>query len=318
MNGWLLLPDGAITTDAPSDNLYYARRNHAWEVVPAGAQPFDGIPLQDGIAVPGTNPAFSRGDHVHPTDTSRYSVSNPSNYQTLAQVLAAVAPMMPRSGGQFTGTIGLAAGAIFDNGPSTFKIVGATPGKILVANASQTFDFADLPTIPPPVIISDTPPASPVAGTLWWDSVGGQMYVWYVDSTSPQWVAVVNEVGAYLSLAGGQVTGPIDLKAQVVAQSGGVLTINRALGENVVVTLTASITSVVVVGWPISGFTAKTRIIFINGGAFTLAGWPAGTIWPAAAPPILTIGAGKKDIVLLMSDDGGATIYGSIVGQDYR
>jgi hypothetical protein len=38
--------------------------------------------------------------------------------------------------------------------------------------------------------ISDTPPGSPTQGSLWWDSTGGQLYVWYVDPTGPgQWVA---------------------------------------------------------------------------------------------------------------------------------
>jgi hypothetical protein len=32
----------------------------------------------------------------------------------------------------------------------------------------------------------------------------------------------------------------------------------------------------------------------------------------------MSSGAGKRDIFLLMTDDGGVTIYGSIVGQDYR
>ena len=37
----------------------------------------------------------------------------------------------------------------------------------------------------PPVIISDTPPASPVVGDLWWDSIGGQLYCWFVENITP-------------------------------------------------------------------------------------------------------------------------------------
>jgi hypothetical protein len=37
--------------------------------------------------------------------------------------------------------------------------------------------------------VGDTPPANPVPGQEWWDSVGGQLYIWYVDATGPgQWV----------------------------------------------------------------------------------------------------------------------------------
>jgi hypothetical protein len=51
---------------------------------------------------------------------------------------------------------------------------------------------------PPPggtVTVSDIPPASPVAGQLWWDSVGGQMYVWVTDANSSQWVPASNSGG---------------------------------------------------------------------------------------------------------------------------
>jgi len=45
------------------------------------------------------------------------------------------------------------------------------------------------------VTISDTPPVSPAIGNLWYDSIGGQMYVWYNDGTSSQWVVVINRPG---------------------------------------------------------------------------------------------------------------------------
>lgn len=41
------------------------------------------------------------------------------------------------------------------------------------------------------VIVSDTPPSSPSAGTLWWNSSiidGGIMYIWYAASGTPAWV----------------------------------------------------------------------------------------------------------------------------------
>lgn len=39
------------------------------------------------------------------------------------------------------------------------------------------------------VTISDTPPPSPQVGNLWFDSVSLNMFVWYDDGTSQQWVA---------------------------------------------------------------------------------------------------------------------------------
>lgn len=44
----------------------------------------------------------------------------------------------------------------------------------------------------PSLTIADTPPPSPGLGALWWDSVGTQLYLWYNDGTSSQWVPANN------------------------------------------------------------------------------------------------------------------------------
>ena len=63
--------------------------------------------------------------------------------------------------------------------------------------------------------ISDTAPSSPSAGDLWWKSDEGQMYVYYTDANSSQWVVANAYAGgaAYLPLAGGQVTGNVGIGA---------------------------------------------------------------------------------------------------------
>ena len=33
-----------------------------------------------------------------------------------------------------------------------------------------------------------TPPPNPSPGTFWWDSENGQLYIWYVDDNSSQWM----------------------------------------------------------------------------------------------------------------------------------
>jgi hypothetical protein len=82
----------------------------------------------------------------------------------------------------------------------------------------------------PPVIISDTPPASPVVGDLWWDSIGGQLYCWFVDPTSSQWVVATNNSAAmqgYLPLTGGVLSGP--LTGQAATFSGMLTGVNATL-----------------------------------------------------------------------------------------
>lgn len=47
------------------------------------------------------------------------------------------------------------------------------------------------PVVLPPqmmVAIGTVPPSNPEPGFLWWDDVGGNLYIWYSDPTSSQWV----------------------------------------------------------------------------------------------------------------------------------
>ena len=52
-------------------------------------------PAMDGTAAVGTGTTYARADHVHPTDTSRYAATNPSGYQTAAQVTTALGTHLP-------------------------------------------------------------------------------------------------------------------------------------------------------------------------------------------------------------------------------
>src|SRR5580765_6026088 len=42
------------------------------------------------------------------------------------------------------------------------------------------------------IVVSDTAPVAPTANALWWDSVGTQLYLWYNDGNSSQWVNATN------------------------------------------------------------------------------------------------------------------------------
>jgi hypothetical protein len=62
-------------------------------------------PIMDGTAAIGTATPYARADHVHPSDTSRYAASNPSGFQTAAQVTASLGNYLPLTGGTITGTL---------------------------------------------------------------------------------------------------------------------------------------------------------------------------------------------------------------------
>src|SRR4029077_14754139 len=52
-----------------------------------------------------------------------------------------------------------------------------------------------------PVAIGATAPLAPVPGTLWWRTTDGNLYIFYNDGTTSQWVPAVSSVG---KLIGGQ------------------------------------------------------------------------------------------------------------------
>lgn len=76
-----------------------------------------------------------------------------------------------------------------------FVIQGGQLYRAVVASSMGTFNPANWAQIGGSVGVGDTAPANPQPGTLWWDSVGGQLYVWYNDGNSSQWVIAVNAAG---------------------------------------------------------------------------------------------------------------------------
>ena len=59
-----------------------------------------------------------------------------------------------------------------------------------------------------------TPPSNPTAGTFWWDSENGQLYTYYTDDDSSQWITcspttIVDSTGAIVNLQN-TVTGLLD------------------------------------------------------------------------------------------------------------
>lgn len=52
--------------------------------VPEGAAASTTVPKMDGTATPGTEIAFARGDHVHPTDTTRLSTTGDGSQVTVS------------------------------------------------------------------------------------------------------------------------------------------------------------------------------------------------------------------------------------------
>ena len=106
-----------------------------------GPSPSGAAPVMDGTAAAGSLTTYSRGDHVHPSDTSRYAATNPSGYQTAAQVTAAL-PVVTTTTPAMNGTAAIGSSGKWADGAhvhptdtSRAPVAGVTNGS--AASAGQ-------------------------------------------------------------------------------------------------------------------------------------------------------------------------------------
>jgi hypothetical protein len=68
------------------------------------------------------------------------------------------------------------------------------------------------------VVVGDAPPGSPANGALWFDTVGGNLYIWFNDGSSAQWVIVTHSLPGLTGPAGAQ--GPTGAASVVPGPAG--------------------------------------------------------------------------------------------------
>jgi hypothetical protein len=124
LSGPLTLPAGPPTLGPQAANKAY--------VDASISQPSTTAPLMDGTAAVGTGTAYARADHVHPSDTSLYPASNPSGFQTAAQVTASLGAYVKKAGDTMTGNLSIAPAS----GAATLTLNGTSAGGggVLVLN----------------------------------------------------------------------------------------------------------------------------------------------------------------------------------------
>jgi hypothetical protein len=115
--------------------------------------------------------------------------------------------------------------------PTHLAIYGGAAGQVLTTNGSGVLSWATPSGAS--ITVSDTAPASPVSGALWWDSVGGQLYLWYSDANSSQWVVAIN-AASLLQPASTTVLGSVKVDGTTIkaAADGTISTTVVPMGDN--------------------------------------------------------------------------------------
>jgi hypothetical protein len=103
--------------------------------------------------------------------------------------------------------------------------------------------------------------------------------------------------------------------SQTVNASTSTLAIDYSAGSYVIVNLSANVTSFAVSNWNPDG-TSRMTLEIRNTGAFGIT-FPPGWLATGGIPPVVTPGAGARDIFVLTSEDSGVTVYIHNVGQNF-
>ncbi len=100
------------------------------------------------------------------------------------------------------------------------------------------------------------------------------------------------------------------------AIGGGALTLDCSLGTYFNVALNANCT-VTISNAPASGRALGIFVKFTADGTIRTITWPGSVVWSNGVAPTMTGTNNKRDLITLITEDGGTTWFGIVVGQNY-
>jgi hypothetical protein len=182
-------------------------------------------PLMDGTAAPGVNAQWSRSDHVHPTDTTRAPLASPA----LTGTPTAPTPATADNSTNISTTAFVKNQGYLTDAPADGNTYGRKNNAWVVGGGGAS------------VYIQDTAPTGVPANTLWWCSLNGQLYVYYNDGNSSQWVyassqaaspSVIRNYLAGLNLGGtGSNTFSVSAGVAADANNADMLTVGAIMSK---------------------------------------------------------------------------------------
>lgn len=98
--------------------------------------------------------------------------------------------------------------------------------------------------------------------------------------------------------------------------SANALTLDCSLGTYFKVELNANCT-ITISNPPATGRVLGITVIFTADGTVRTITWPGAVVWASGVAPTMTGTNGKRDIITLITENGGTTWFGVIAGQNY-
>lgn len=138
----------------------------------------------------------------------------------------------------------------------------------------------------------------------------------FIDSNSGSSLTYFPGNSAGIITTGGQYGLAFDAtESQTLTTTGASQDIDYSLGAYTILNLGHNVTTLTVSNWHPNG-TSRLTLEVRNTGAFNIT-FPTGWLAVGGAAPTITSGNGKKDVIVLTSEDAGTTVYIHNVGQDF-
>lgn len=155
---------------------------------------------------------------------------------------------------------------------------------------------------------------------------GGDNNVWggvlntLLNAVDSSLKTIENLANARLPLVGGALSGRLDVKTASMAiqdrgSISGSTTLDLSVAQYFIFTVGAALTLTSFANAPPANLGVGIILRVTNGGAFAVT-WPGAVRWVSGTPPTLTVAG--IDMLAFITDDGGVTWRGLVLGKDIR
>lgn len=311
-----------------------------------GSTPSDTNPAMNGAASPGVSTAYSRGDHVHPTDTSRAPLASPVFTGTPTVPTAAPGTNTTQAASTaFVAAAVTSAGGLLPSNNTPLMNGAASPGVGTAASRDDHVHPTDTSRAPlaSPIFTGNPQAPTPTAGDSDTSIATTAFVSAAITGAATTFLSRANNLSDLTSVPQAQINLALSTAGEFNAactdnnfaftenantfsqtQTFGAAVTEKAvamaanaiqcnLGSVFSKTISGA-TTLTVSGAAAAGSVSSFILNLTNAGS--LVTWWAGIKWPGGTVPTLT--AAGRDVLGFFTIDGGITWSGLVMGKDLK